>query len=136
MESPYDKSADADRELRDQFVNGKCMYLAAALHRVCGWEIQAVIEPAAGGYGAYVGHAWCIDPTNGFCVDIDGAYPASANGWPQPGNTLRYNLTEAGLYQLTKIGAGCDFSEALWQTEVQQALAVVHGYLLPSIASS
>lgn len=124
-----------DDEL-EQFVSGKCMYLAAALHRVRGWEIQAVIEPADAGYSAYIGHAWCVDPASGCCVDIDGAYPACRNGWLHPGNTLVRGLTEADLYQLTKVGAGCDLSEALWQTETQQALAVVHGYLLPKIAPS
>ncbi len=79
-----------DDEL-EQFVNGKCMYLAAALHRARGWEIQAVIEPAEAGYPAYVGHAWCVDPASGFCVDIDGAYPARqwlAPPGQQPGARL------------------------------------------------
>ena len=66
-------------------------------------------------------------------MDIDGAYPSSRNDWIRPSNTLVCGLTEADLYQLTKVGSG--FSDARWHAETEQAVAVVNGYLLPKIAA-
>lgn len=117
----------------DAFVCGKCMYLAAALHRVRGWEIQAVIEPAEGQYPPWVGHAWCVDPSTGHCVDIDGAYPPDRNGWIRPDNELVLGLDEASLRQLTLAGASQPFTLEQWNREVLGTLKVVQAYLLPRL---
>lgn len=115
------------------FVSGKCMYLAAALHRVRGWEIQAVLEPADCGYPPFVGHAWCVDPHTGHCVDIDGAYPTDRNGWVRPDNELVVGLDEDSLRQLTLVGASHPFTPEQWNREVIGTLNVVQEYLLPRL---
>jgi hypothetical protein len=115
------------------YVGGKCMDLSAALHRVTGWEIQAVVEPANGGYPPYVGHTWCIDPASGDCVDIDGAYPMSTNGWLHPSNRLVTGLNEVSLRELTLAGANRSFTPAEWDCNVLDAFDVLHSYLLPLI---
>lgn len=115
------------------YVGGKCMALAAALHRVKGWEIQAVVEPACEAYPPYVGHAWCIDPVSGDCVDIDGAYSMAINGWVHPGNKLVVGLNEDSLRALTLAGANTPFTFAEWDADVIGTFDVLHSYLLPLI---
>lgn len=117
----------------EQYVSGKCMYLAAALHRATGWEIQAAIEPAMAGYSRYVGHAWCVDPETGHCVDIDGAYPAKVNGWLHPENLLMPKMDENILYAVVAEGSP-DLSRTKWDSEVTNALLVVQSFLLPKLS--
>jgi hypothetical protein len=118
-----------------EFVCGKCVDLASAIHRITGWEIQAVIEPADEHYPAWVGHAWCVDPTTGNCVDIDGSYPPAKNGWVGPGSDVRTGLNEAQLRVLTTAGAGVNWDPNSWDSGVEAAMPVAREYVLPQLAA-
>lgn len=119
-----------------EYACGKCVSLAAAIHRLTGWEIQAVIEPADAHYPPWVGHAWCVDPSTGNCVDIDGAYPPEKNGWVGPGSDVRMGLNEAQLREVTVIGAGKNWDPDNWASEVEEAMPVAKDYVLPLVRAN
>lgn len=123
-----------NQEEIDVYINGKCMYLAAALHRQFGWEIQ-VAQEFPDTDESYIGHAWCVDPQTGFCVDIDGAYPHDISGWIHPAAKLLTGMDEAALRTLTMTTGEYPFDEAHWEAEVAAAQAVVTNYLAPLLAS-
>jgi hypothetical protein len=120
----------------DEFVTGKCVDLASAIHRLTGWEIQAVIEPAEGGYAPWVGHAWCIDPATGNCVDIDGSYPMARNGWLRSDNEHVVGMNEAQLREVTTIGAGINWDPNSWDSGVEAALPIARDYVLSRLTAA
>jgi hypothetical protein len=118
----------------EQYVSGKCMFLAAALHRVYGWNIQATLIHEVS--PPYIGHAWCMEPKTGYCVDIDGAYPAEISGWIYPEAELVQTLNEDQLRELTIAGAYIPFTVADWNKGVEAALPIVHGYLAAKLQAA
>ena len=67
-------------ELIEEHVSGKCMYLAAALHRRYGYEIQAAIDDH-GSHNAYIGHAWVVEPLSGDVIDLTGSGRRAKTGF-------------------------------------------------------
>ena len=119
-------------EVIEDYISGKCMYLAAALSRHFGWEIR-VAQELPDTPDSYIGHAWCVEPTTGYCVDIDGLYPHDINGWIHPGAKLLTNLGEQELLHLTMTTGGYPFTAQYWEDAVVEAQAVVTQYLVPKI---
>lgn len=112
---------DLPDQLNEEYVSGKCMYLAAALHRRYGYEIQAAIEDH-GSSNAYIGHAWVVEPLSGDVVDIDGQWPSSKNGylgWPKTKHET--GLDEAGLKALVDMTASSPCSAQDWEAAVSDA---------------
>jgi hypothetical protein len=118
----------------EQYVSGKCMFLAAALHRVYGWTIQATLIHEVS--PPYIGHAWCTEPTTGHCVDIDGMYPPEISGWIYPEAELVSGLNEEQLREITIAGAYIPFTVDDWNKGVEHALPIVQGYLAPKLPSA
>lgn len=134
----------------DAYTCGKCMYLAAALHRQYGWSIQVVLaqheitglrttfqelqeelrRPDQSRFvSPSIGHAWVVEPVSGMCVDIDGRYASSQNGWDNGYDTVVSNLNEAELRELTNIGTESPLSVEEWNARVAEAAVVVKDYL-------
>jgi hypothetical protein len=110
------------QEIIDSYVSGKCMYLAAAIHRETGWEIQATIT---GFPDSYIGHCWCIEPISGHCVDIDGAYAMCKNGWVGEHDEVKVGLSEADLLSLVRQTCHREFADKDWELDVLEAKHVV-----------
>ena len=119
---------DLPEELNEQYVCGKCMYLAAALHRRFGFPIEVCVE-VPGTPHAYVGHAWVVDPATGDVIDIDGQYPASANGWLHPAAEHRQGLDEKDLFALITSTCYQPFEDGEWEQAVADAQAVIDQHL-------
>lgn len=109
----------------ESYLSGKCMYLAAALHRTFGWEIQATLED---NHSPYIGHTWCIVPETGECADIDGFYPMSRNGWLSPQSELIVKLNEKTLFALVQSTSYSSVTVQEWESSVQDAMDVVLHY--------
>lgn len=104
----------------EAYVCGKCMYLAAALHRRYGFEIQlALADP--GSPHAYIEHAWVIEPNTGNLIDIDGQYPEHKNGWLGPTDQRVTGLNEAMLKEWVVATATRPLPQTEWDLAVEEA---------------
>ena len=115
-------------ETYQHYSYGQCMHLAAAMHRILGWEIQATLHPADAHYPACIDHAWVVDPTGRYCLDSDGLYHIDRNGFISASNPLHTKLSETDLRLLTLIGSTHKFTEEQWDESVSQAMAVAQDY--------
>lgn len=115
--------------LAEQYASGKCMYLASALHRRFGYPIEVAIADSATAH-AYVEHAWVVEPVNGDVIDIDGQYPAEANGWLRPSAEHRQGMDEKALFELVTCTSYLPIEDIEWQRDVDAALALVDQYLV------
>ncbi len=122
---------DLPAELNEHYVCGHCMYLAAALHRRYGFPIEVCVEEPGTAH-AFVGHAWVVDPATGDVIDIDGQYPATANGWLHPAAEHRQGMDEKALYALVASTATRPFEDKEWELAVADALTVLDQYLIAS----
>lgn len=120
----------------ESYVSGKCMFLASALRRAFGWEIQVALEHPPNDDVPYIGHAWCVEPKSGMCVDIDGLYPHDISGWIHPGATLMKDMDEDALRELTLNTGYCTFTLEQWEASVEEAQAVVASYLGPKLSAA
>lgn len=120
-ENEYFKNLDDDTI--DEYIGGKCMFLAAAFHRIHGYEIQVVIEDYNTTH-AYVSHAWVVIPNSGDMIDIDGRYPLSKNGWIGFGKYVT-GLTEQSLKNIINKTSYKPISDSEWESEVQKALTLI-----------
>ncbi len=84
-----------------------------------------------GGCQAYVGHAWVVDPATGDVIDIDGQYPASANGWLHPAGEHRQGLDEKELFALITSTTYQPLEHGKWEQAIADAQAVIDHYLFP-----
>lgn len=108
---------------------GKCMYLAAAIHRKFGWSISLVLDFP--GPDAYIGHAWAVNPVNNDCVDIDGSYPINRNGWIYHYSEVQHDLNEKQLFDLTEKTCHRKLDLEEWENDVLEATKVLEQYLIP-----
>lgn len=116
----------------ESFVCGRCMYLAAAVHRLTGWPIEASTDPACAVYAETVSHAWCRNSETDDCIDIDGAYPIERSSWLFPRNRHVTNLDEDALLALVRLNSpGLTLAE--WNADVELALPVARDYVLPLV---
>jgi hypothetical protein len=114
-------------ELKEKYMAGSCMYLAVALNRLFGYEMQACLETDS--VGTYISHAYVKIP-NGKILDIDGDYPESQNAYDGKGFGERVNgLTESDM----KRYMGHEKNEDnAYERQVLEAMKVVRDYLLPT----
>ena len=114
----------------DSYVSGKCMYLAGAIHRKFGWDISLTIDFPED-KGCYIGHAWAVNPINGYCVDIDGSYPLERNGWIAVYSEVKNGLNEKQLFEITEKTSGRPLSQEEWENDILEATQVLEKYLIP-----
>ncbi|MHD0644898.1 hypothetical protein ACYPKM_04680 [Pseudomonas aeruginosa] len=112
-------------DLLETYSSGKCMYLAAALHRRYGLDIQITMEDCD---PTYVAHAWVTDKDRRMCWDADGCYPMNLNGWAVKATDVETLSGEQALFERIRSTAFIPPSLAEWQLEVLEALAVVDRY--------
>ena len=110
-------------EMKEIYMSGRCMFLAIALKRLFGYEMQACIE--TDNVGEYIAHAWVKMP-NGNILDIDGEYPESMNAYNGEAFGRRENdLSEAAMKSYMTSTEG-------YEKDVREAMGVVRDYLLPT----
>lgn len=107
------------KSLFETYSSGKCIYLAAALSRRHGLDIQAVLSDNG---PSCVVHAWVTDEERLMCWDADGCYPSNLNGWTRSGKDVLTLASESELFELASL-TGCTIDE--WNKSVAEALAVV-----------
>lgn len=115
-----------EQEVDERYISGACMYLAAALHRKFGWKIQVMFtndQPRD-----YIEHAWVIDPSGQYTLDIDGLVPIQRSGWIHEYGTYHQDVTDAGLRELTEISSGRPLPLDVWEDQVGQAASDVERY--------
>lgn len=113
-----------------EYVYEKSIYLAAALHRLYGWEIQVALT---GEDKRTIGHAWCVPAGVEKYIDIEGVHDASANGWVSYDDELVQGLTDESLMKLS--ASVSDLPDGLdeWNAKVDSAAEVAKSYLIPII---
>lgn len=124
---------------KEPWISGKCMYLAASLHRHYGYSIRASLydmplHSAAMSFTAvvdhlaakgellpYVQHAWVM-LNSAHCLDIDGVYANSRNGWTDGESVVTViDLDEAQLKALVRMTCSGALSDQHWEKEVALA---------------
>jgi hypothetical protein len=131
-------------EVLDEFLAGRCMDLAAAIHRKRGWEIRAELYPGhilgtdtsitvdelIARLGSnmvdwpYISHAFCVNPETGNCHDIAGGVPAAEFGW----SSHITGMDEEALRRLVDISAQRKVPFEKWNAGVVDAAAYVEQY--------
>ena len=111
---------------------GRCMYLAAALHRSIGWPISVVLND--GTDDAYIDHAWVYNPADAMMFDINGCYPESRNGFITQGSVVMADLSEDELFHLTMKTSGRPMARVEWDAEVDDALVMVDQFFRSQVA--
>jgi hypothetical protein len=147
MTFPTNGTIVIPEEVLDEFLSGRCMDLAAAMHRKHGWEIQLQLYPenlighldtvdsllARLGEDKtqwpYIGHAWCVD-SSGVCYDIEGGIVPDQFGW----SPCMKNLDEASLLQVIQVSAQRHVSHSDWSEQIVQAAEVMEQYKSDTIA--
>jgi hypothetical protein len=107
---------DLKNKLEEIYFSGKCFYLAIALHRLYGYEIQASLN-TDNVDDIWIEHAWCIHP-NGNILDITGLHQ-----FPCFQDNIVKNLNEDGILQYIKGGAK--------ESQILEAEVVINDFLNP-----
>lgn len=82
-----------DEDLIDKYMNGFCMYLAAAIRHKTGWPIglMTVFHKER----ECLSHAWIKTPTNE-CLDVQGLQTLEqVTIWSQDAPEIRYTIYES-----------------------------------------
>lgn len=112
-----------------RYMNGYCMYLAAALHHEYGFPISVSLVPYGAKYSLY--HCWVTLP-NKMCLDIKGeqTLEAISGTMGQKGSKVVCNVSIDELDEL------CDWIKeplAVDNTVVARALEIAQLYLADSL---
>lgn len=122
MSAIPDYTTESINDLEDLYMTGRCMFLAIALHRLYGYEIQAHIDEDY--HGEYIGHAWVI--ANNKILDILGPYDESTCYSHGMNTDYRINgMTESDLKRFLPTLEN-------YNLEVKAALNVAKKYLIPT----
>lgn len=106
-------------ELTEEYLSPKSIFLAVALWRVGGGEIQVRIEDDLSVKN--IEHAWLS--LDGHQVDIDGSYPPIIE-LDTDDDSLVLGLTESTALQLVRTMV--EISDDEWEQEIKKALLIVN----------
>lgn len=117
-----DNHLELKDQLQEQYNYGRCMFLAIALHRRYGFEIQAAIVNDKDGE-SWIGHAWVKLP-DGLFFDIMGKYEDSSE-LDSFGDITKKELDEKSL-------AAYFDNDSEYEKEIKKAMVVTKYYLEPN----
>jgi hypothetical protein len=110
-------------ELTDEYQSAKAIFMAVALWRSFGGEIQVKLEDDLSVKN--IEHAWLS--LDGQQIDIDGAYPPIM-ALDENDDDLVLGLDEVKVLDLVR--SLVDISDKEWEKEVKKALKVVKKYYI------
>lgn len=140
---------------KEPWNTGKAMYLAAALNKQYGCEIQITLHdtPSPGPrkklsyddarvmlemlksstkvngthWIPYIVHAWVVVPVSGKCLDIDGIYHPEGNQWAELRDdcTVVQGLDEQKLRDIACTVSIRKISDVEWTGDITKAMKVV-----------
>lgn len=108
-------------ELSEEYLSPKSIFLAVALWRSFGGEIQVRFEEDLSVY--FIDHVWLL--LDGHNVDIDGSYPPIVT-LDESEENLYLGLDETKALEL--IRSIIEVSDKEWEKEIKKALKIVKQY--------
>lgn len=109
-------------EIDECYSYGRCMFLATALHRKFGLEIQCVMESDSN--GEFISHAWVVE--NGMIIDINGKNTPEMNDYVEDSSTIITGLSEQLL--ISVIHRYRQVNPHDWEIRVNEAMLIVNEY--------